>query len=148
MMDTVFQLGVSTRMVVSVTISEANGVTIQSTDRIGSDNIITWYLYVYGDNPVEKYTVSAGPGIYLYVDSVRYTGGTITVTADMVSQGQRTIAVSRSISQNSTFVIDGGNNGGSSYGLDRLPPHHPSRPDRRHESHEEPKATQTGHNKD
>ena len=44
----------------SVAVSEANGVTIQSADRIGSDNVTTWYLYIYGANPVGKYTVSAG----------------------------------------------------------------------------------------
>ena len=44
----------------SVAISEANGVTIQSADRIGSDNVTTWYLYLYGANPAGKYTVSAG----------------------------------------------------------------------------------------
>ena len=44
----------------SVAVSEANGVTIESADRIGSDNVTTWYLYVYGANPVGKYTVSAG----------------------------------------------------------------------------------------
>ena len=48
------------------------------------------------------------------------TGGTITVTADMVSdayQGQRTIAASGAISQDSTVVIDGGSSGDSGMGL-------------------------------
>ena len=44
----------------SVAVSEANGATIESAERMGSDSVTTWYLYVYGANPVGKYTVSAG----------------------------------------------------------------------------------------
>ena len=44
----------------TIAVSEINGVTIQSDDKIGSDNVTSWYLYLYGANPVGKYTVSAG----------------------------------------------------------------------------------------
>ena len=65
----------------TVAVSEISGVTIESADRIGSDNVTSWYLYIDGANPVGKYTVSAGT-VTLNDDEMTFSGdNTLTVSA-------------------------------------------------------------------
>ena len=67
----------------TVAVSEINGVTIESADRIGSDNVTYWYLYLNGATPAGKYTVSAGT----------VTLGT-TTTGTVEFKGDSTLTVS------------------------------------------------------
>ena len=71
----------------TIAVSEINGVTIESADRIGSDNVTSWYLYIDGATPAGKYTVSAG---------------TVTLNDDeMTFSGDNTLTVS----EGATFVV-------------------------------------------
>ena len=101
----------------SVAVSDANGVTIESADRIGSDNVTTWYLYVYGTTPVGKYTVSAGTvtlksGSMSFSDDKTLTvasGATFVVPADttLTAAANTDNKTTSSVTVEGTMVVNG-----------------------------------------
>ena len=101
----------------TVAVSEINGVTIESADRIGSDNVTSWYLYLGGVDsvePVGKYTVSAGT-VTLNDTSMKFTGdNTLTVSAGatfIVPAGMELVAgnnkTNPSVTVEGTMVVNG-----------------------------------------
>ena len=101
----------------TIAVSEINNVVIESADKIGSDNVTSWYLYLGGVGsvePVGKYTVSAGT-VTLNDTSMKFTGdNTLTVSAGatfIVPAGMELVAgnnnTNPSVTVEGTMVVNG-----------------------------------------
>ena len=101
----------------TIAVSEINNVVIESADKIGSDNVTSWYLYLGGVDsvePVGKYTVSAGT-VTLNDTSMKFTGdNTLTVSAGatfIVPAGMELVAgnnkTNPSVTVEGTMVVNG-----------------------------------------